>query len=201
MATLVLVFKKIESEDKTKYDTFYSNSKAEIIINEKDIDDVFESIYTTITSLIQKSLVKGSVWTIIDSIIDHNISIPKYNLLAGSNYRRLPKELDHSRKGLTNMQNIDDHKCKSSTAWITKTDKYFAEKFYFKGTKLPVKIRDVKKKKEKKYVDLLLIGKEGKRRQVLLKILILSLDHTLHRGKKCFYRYCLQAFSTREILP
>ena len=85
MATLVLVFKKIESEDKTKYDTFYSNSKAEIIINEKDIDDVFESIYTTITSLIQKSLVKGSVWTIIDSIIDHNISIPKYNSLAGSN--------------------------------------------------------------------------------------------------------------------
>ena len=48
MATLVLVFKKIESDDKTKYDTFYSNPKAEIIINESDIDDVFESIYTTI---------------------------------------------------------------------------------------------------------------------------------------------------------
>ena len=27
--------------------TLYSNSKAEIIINESDIDDVFESIYTT----------------------------------------------------------------------------------------------------------------------------------------------------------
>ena len=25
-------------------------------------------------------------------------------------------------------------------------------------------------------------------------------DHTLHRGKKYFNRYCLQAFSTREIL-
>ena len=32
MATLVLVFKMIETEDKTKYDTSYSNSKAEIII-------------------------------------------------------------------------------------------------------------------------------------------------------------------------
>ena len=42
---LVLVFKQIESEDKTKYDNFYSNSKAE---NESDIDDVFQSIYTTI---------------------------------------------------------------------------------------------------------------------------------------------------------
>ena len=47
MTTLVLVFKKIESEDKTKYDNFYSSSKAEIIINESDIDDVFQSIYTT----------------------------------------------------------------------------------------------------------------------------------------------------------
>ena len=34
MTALVLVFENIESEDKTKYDTFYSNSKAEIIINE-----------------------------------------------------------------------------------------------------------------------------------------------------------------------
>ena len=46
--TLVLVFKKIESEDKTKYNNFYSNSKIEMIINESDIDDVFKSIYTTI---------------------------------------------------------------------------------------------------------------------------------------------------------
>ena len=53
--TLVLVLKKIENEDKTKYDTFYSHSKAETIINESDIDDVFESIYTTVISNIQKS--------------------------------------------------------------------------------------------------------------------------------------------------
>ena len=32
VATLVLVFTKIESEDKAKYDNFYSSSKAEIII-------------------------------------------------------------------------------------------------------------------------------------------------------------------------
>ena len=46
--TLVLVFKKIESEDKTKYDTFYLSSKTEIIINESDIDDMFQLIYTTV---------------------------------------------------------------------------------------------------------------------------------------------------------
>ena len=74
MTTLVLVFKKIESDDKTRYDTFYSDSKAEIIINESDIDDVFESVYTTVISNIQKSFEKVSGW-ITNSVIGHNISI------------------------------------------------------------------------------------------------------------------------------
>ena len=108
--TLVLGFKKIESEDKTKYDTFYSHLKAEIIINESDIDDVFQSIYTTIISNIQQSVGKGSVW-IINSVIDHNISISKYNSLAASSYIKLLKELDHPRKGLINIQNVDDNEC------------------------------------------------------------------------------------------
>ena len=42
VTTLGLVFKKIESEDKTKYDNFYSSSKVEISINENDIDDVLQ---------------------------------------------------------------------------------------------------------------------------------------------------------------
>ena len=45
VTTLVLVFKKIESKDKTKCDNFYTSSKVEIIINEGDIDDGFQSIY------------------------------------------------------------------------------------------------------------------------------------------------------------
>ena len=51
--TLVLVIKNIESKDKTKYDNFYSSSKAEIIFNECDIDNVFQSIFTTIMENIQ----------------------------------------------------------------------------------------------------------------------------------------------------
>ena len=54
VATLVLVVKKIESDDKIKYDTIYSLSKAEIIINESDIHDVLESMYTAVISNIQK---------------------------------------------------------------------------------------------------------------------------------------------------
>ena len=109
VTTLVLVFKKIESKDKTKYDNFYSSSKVKIKINENDIDDVFKWVYTTIIENIQKSLGKGSGW-IIDSVIDHTISISKYNPLAGSSYLKLPEELDHPRKRLINIQNIDDNK-------------------------------------------------------------------------------------------
>ena len=50
LTTLVSEFKKIESEGKTKYDNFYSISKAKIIINESDIDDTFQSIFITIIS-------------------------------------------------------------------------------------------------------------------------------------------------------
>ena len=53
MTTLVLVFKKIEREDKTTFHNFYLSSKAEIIINESDIDDVFQSVYTAIVTNIQ----------------------------------------------------------------------------------------------------------------------------------------------------
>ena len=48
----LLELKKIENENKTKYDTFYSHSKAETIINGNDIDDIF------VISNIQKSLGK-----------------------------------------------------------------------------------------------------------------------------------------------
>ena len=73
MAILVLEFKKIESNDETK-DIFYSNSKAEKIINESDIIDVFESIYVPTISNIQKYIGGSSGW-IIDSAIGHIINI------------------------------------------------------------------------------------------------------------------------------
>ena len=71
---------------------------------------MFQSICTTIIINTQKSLGKVSGW-IIDSVINHIISISKYNLLAGSSYSKLPKELDHPRKGLINIQNNDDNEC------------------------------------------------------------------------------------------
>ena len=84
--------------------------KSKKIINKSDINYLFQSIYTTVISNVQKSLGKGSSW-IIDSVTDHTISISKYNPLGGSNYIKLPKKLDHPREGLIDVQNIDDNKC------------------------------------------------------------------------------------------
>ena len=106
VATLGLVLKKIESEDKRKYDNFYSSSKAEIITNARDIDDVFQSIYTTIVTNIQISLGNRSGW-IIDSVTDHTISISRYNPLAGNSYIKLSNKLNHPGKRLINIQNSD----------------------------------------------------------------------------------------------
>ena len=99
---------------------------------------MFQSAYTTIITNIQKSLGKGSGW-IIDLVIDHTVSISKYNPLAGNSYIKLPKELDHPRKGFINIQNIDDNECFKFSivsylnpanyypARITKADKFFSK--------------------------------------------------------------------------
>ena len=57
-----------------------------------------------------QSLRKRSGWN-IDSFIEHNINVSKYNPWAGHIYIKWPKELDHPIKGLTNILNIDDNEC------------------------------------------------------------------------------------------
>ena len=53
MISLASLFIQIKSEDKTKYDNFYLSSNAEIILNESNIDDVFQSICTKVISNIK----------------------------------------------------------------------------------------------------------------------------------------------------
>ena len=63
-----------------------------------------------IISNIQKSRGKGSN-RIIDSVANQTINISKYNALAGSSYIKLPKEFNHPKTDLINIQNIDDNGC------------------------------------------------------------------------------------------
>ena len=111
---------------------------------------------------------------------------------------------------------------------ITKADKDFAHGLDFRHIKLPVKTRDIHKigKKnsvgisvfgyenkvkypinaskryyEGKHLDLLLIVEGEKKGYLLIEDFnTFMYDHTLHRERKRFCRYCLQAFSSEEIL-
>ena len=84
----------------------------------------------------------------------------KYNSLAGSSYITLLKKLDFPRKGLINIQNIDDNECfkwhivrhlnlAKVILQITKVDQDFAQKLGFKDIKLPVKTRDIHETEKK----------------------------------------------------
>ena len=74
VAILVLEFKKVEKDDETKHSTFSCSSKVKSIINESDIDDVFEPICSQIISYIQTLLGKGLSW-IFGSVVDRAIKI------------------------------------------------------------------------------------------------------------------------------
>ena len=81
--------------------------------------------------------------------------------MSGSSYIKLPKELDHPRKGLINVQNADANECfkwclvryinpaDHKPRRIPKADKDFAESFNFKDRKFPVKTRDIHKIEKK----------------------------------------------------
>ena len=59
------------NENKTKHSTFYSNSWAEIIIHDADIDIIFESVYNKIIITIQICQVER--WHVtIDLLKEHH---------------------------------------------------------------------------------------------------------------------------------
>ena len=112
------------------------------MINESDVDNVFRLVCTIIIINIQNALGKDSGW-VTELVIYHTISISKYSHLAGGSYIKLPKQLDHPRKGLINIQNTDDKECfkwclvrylnaaNYRPARITKADKDFAKTLDF----------------------------------------------------------------------
>ena len=130
---------------------------------------MFKSVYTTIITNIQRSLGKGS-GLIIDSVIDHTISISKYNPLAGSSYIKLHKELHHPKKGLINIQNTDDNECFKwcLVRYLNPADNHpvvkkdFAKRLDFKDIKFLVKAREIHKIKKMNSIGISIFGYENK---------------------------------------
>ena len=134
---------------------------------------MLQSIYTLVITNVQKSLKKGSDW-IIDSIIDHAISVSKNNPLAESSCIKLPKKLDHPRKGLINIQNINDNEylkwsivryvnpADYHSARIRNFDKDFAKKLDFEDIKFPVKVRHIYKFEKKNSISISAFANKNK---------------------------------------
>ena len=110
--------------------------------------------------------------SLYEKVSYQTISISKYNPLAGRSYIKLPKELDHQRKGLINIQNIDDNECFKwcFLRYLYPTDyhragitKDFAERLDFKDIKFPVKDRDIHKTDIKNSISMSFFGYEAKK--------------------------------------
>ena len=100
--------------------------------------------------------------------------------------------------GLVKYLNPADH----NSSKITKANKELAKKL-FKDINFPVKIRDIHKIDQKNSISTSVFGYENKEKYPIYLIKdfnTLMYNHTLHRRKKHFCCYYLQAFSTEEIL-
>ena len=90
----------------------------------------------------------------------------------------MPKELEHPRKGLINVQNIDDNQCfkwsivrylnprDHNPRRITKVDKDFAKKLDFKDIQFPVKIRNTHKIEKKNSNGISAFGFKNKKKKI-----------------------------------
>ena len=84
----------------------------------------------------------------------------------------MPKELDHTRKALINIQNTDDNECfkwclvrclnpgDHNPRRITQADKHFAKT---PDLKFPVKIRDIHKIEKNNSIGISVFGYENKK--------------------------------------
>ena len=84
----------------------HSNSDAETIVHVTDVGSILKSVCSTIMKKIWKYQTK-CLSLAIDSVMEQKIIISNYKPLSGSSYINWPKELNHSRKSLTNIQNGD----------------------------------------------------------------------------------------------
>ena len=108
--TLNVIFFKIDKSDEKITREAFFNSKAIIILNNKDIDEMLKTSATQILDKIGKWLSQGSGW-MLDHIKGHFVNLVKYSPLNGSSYIELPKELKNPKKVLVNIKNENDNEC------------------------------------------------------------------------------------------
>ena len=132
----------------------------------------------------RKYLEKCLGW-ITDSVLSHTINFSKYNLLAGTSYIKLPKELNYIRKGFINIQNINDNECfkwslvrylhptDHNLKRIRKVGKLYGNKLDFKDIKVPVRVRNIHETERKNSIGISVFGYEDMKK------------YSIYVSKKC----------------
>ena len=103
--TLQVKFIKFSNGRKTEKNGFF-NSKADLILNNADIQASLEISKQHILNIISQWVSEGSGWT-VESIGSHHLNIANYSPLKGSSYIELPSEIKKSQ-GLINIKNTDN---------------------------------------------------------------------------------------------
>ena len=104
--TLCVLLSKVKYSEYTEYRAVCFNSLTKTVIGNKYfLDQCFQEIIFRLENWISH----GNGW-IVEEIVSQYLNLSSYLPLIGSTYVNLPKELSHSKKGLTNIQN-DDSKC------------------------------------------------------------------------------------------
>lgn len=94
---LAITFIKEKGNDETENVTIYSSSKPQIIINDKAIDETFDTSFQTTLNKIENWTKMSSGW-VFKSVDGDYINIFIYKPLAGYSNLQSPKKLRNSKK-------------------------------------------------------------------------------------------------------
>ena len=168
--TLQVKFIKFSNGQKTEKNGFF-NSKADLIINNTNIQSSLQISKQHILNIISQWVSEGSGWT-VESIESHHLNIANYSPLKGSSYIELPPEIKKS-KGLINIKN-EDNECfrwchirhlnpqNKNPQRITKTDKNFIKQLDYSNIEFPVTVKQINKIEKQNNIRINLFGYEEK---------------------------------------
>ena len=170
--TLQVKFIKFSNGQKTEKNGFF-NSKADLIINNTNIQSSLQISKQYILNIISQWVSEGSGWT-VESIESHHLNIANYSPLKGSSYIELPPEIKKS-KGLINIKN-EDNECfrwchirhlnpqNKNPQRITKTDKNFIKQLDYSNIEFPVTVKQINKIEKQNNIRINLFGYEEKQK-------------------------------------
>ena len=170
--TLQVKFVKFSNGQKTEKNGFF-NSKADLILNNTDIQASLQISKQHILNIISQWVSEGSGWT-VESIESHHLNIANYSPLKGSSYIDLPPEIK-TPKSLINIKN-EDNECfrwchirhlnpqNKNPQRIKKIDKNLIKQLDYSNIEFPVTVKQINKIEKQNNIRINLFGYEEKQK-------------------------------------